>query len=857
VTAARSIDRSRLLARMDEERRHRITVLVAPAGYGKSTLLREFLARGSRTPVPFYRVRSERESPIGFARGVLDAIGGVIEVPPLHEYAYVNGVRDRAALRDWLLRALAPFSGTIVVDDLHLATWDRASAEFVAGVIDGGGHAIRWIVATRSVARLPVASWRARGEVGEPIGQADLGLTAEESVRLSRAHGLEVSDEIIDHVAGLARGWPAAFAFGIRLAAKGIAAARVATYTRAFVDDLFAEQVLARLRPEQRDFLLDTSLVRRVDPEVLRGRYRFDPEAMLRSLQREASFVEPDESRGYVYHDLFRDFLRRAVRAEPAPAIAARVRRVAFALLDAGEPHEALALCVDMAAIGVTVEILERVGFRLIDCGYVDVAGHAAARLEAAGERHPIVAGIRATLESMHGNDVHCEELFARAIAGACGELATELRIKLATHRLNRRDAAGAAQAVAGTTGGGRLDLQVGLATIDACIKARLGDPAARARLEDAVLLLRDLVDETQIAVAHHQVALVLYLLGEFERARSYASSAVAIAERQRVAGVAGRARSVLSAIAAEVGNPAIQRRINRELFALAQGAQDPKLEFFSLANLFIIEIEAGRLAAARTVEAELRQFDATQFRDSEEALYPAYALRAAWEGDFGLAYAFVRGTDAALSPETRRLLRTSEIALYAVACGDVDEALRAATAGSATLESFGGDRRTMHSRALTSRILLGLTYALLGDGEAAASALSHLRYANAVQRRTFERFAAAARAFVRAGRRDDRDGAAIARLRDSELGGYAMLIDALANVPAQRGAADRASTLTSAERAVLDRLSRGLTSKEIAAAFGRSRYTIDTQVKSIVRKFGCSGRSEAVYLARRLGILD
>jgi DNA-binding CsgD family transcriptional regulator len=83
------------------------------------------------------------------------------------------------------------------------------------------------------------------------------------------------------------------------------------------------------------------------------------------------------------------------------------------------------------------------------------------------------------------------------------------------------------------------------------------------------------------------------------------------------------------------------------------------------------------------------------------------------------------------------------------------------------------------------------------------------------------------------------------------------MLIDALANVPAQRGAADRASTLTSAERAVLDRLSRGLTSKEIAAAFGRSRYTIDTQVKSIVRKFGCSGRSEAVYLARRLGILD
>lgn len=861
MTAAAVIARPRLIERLEEERKRRITLLVAPAGYGKSTLLREFVSRPCAEPTASVRMRSGQRSPVGFVRAIGDALAPHFSLPPLHEYIYANGAEDHIGLRQWLLQALDGFSGTIAVDDLHVVTNDLECARFVAAVIDESPTTIRWIVSTRSVAGLPVASWRCRDDMGEPLGEAELGLTASESVMLSRACGVDLADQVIDHVAGLTRGWPAAFAFGINLAAKGVVAASVATYTGAFIDDLFAEQVLSVLGPDRRDLLLDTSLLTRVVPATIADRYDFDAEAMLRALRRDVAFVGLDASGAYIYHDLFRDFLRREVRKGSAESVLARVRFATALLVESDEPDAALDLCLDMETPAVAIELLERIGFLMIEGGYVDVAERAVRRLERLETEHAIVSGVAAMLESIRGNYVRAEELFARAIDEASPELEAELRIRLATHRLNRRDTAGAATAIAASElEPKRPELRLSLLTIRACVAARSGDVAgARPPLEAAVALLAALRDETHIAIAHHQIALVLYLLGNFERARSYATSAVQMAERRRVAGVAARARSVLSAVAGELGNAGVQRQINHDLRAMARSARDPKLLFFALANLFVIEIEAGHLAAARSVESELHKFDATLFRDSEEALSPAYALRAAWEGEFGVSLAYVRGSDAGLTPETRRLLRQCEIALYAVAAGETDEGRHLAAQASGTFERWGDeDRRSLHSRALTARILLALTRALLDEGLAARILLDGVRYANPVQRRSFDRFASAARAFVRArASGDDRLALPLARLRDSDLGGYALLIESLASVPALRAFADVPSALTPAERAVLERLSRGLSSKEIAAAFGKSRYTIDTQVKSIVRKFGCSGRGEAVYLARRYGMIE
>ena len=855
-----TIDRPRLISRLEQEAQHRITVLVAPAGYGKSTILREYVAHAAVQPAVLYRIRMGQSTPAGFVRGLVDTLGPHLGSVPLHEYLYANGIGDEGSLRQWFLQALDRFSGTIGVDDLQVAVAEPGCADFISSIIQESHSAIRWILATRSIGTLPVASWRAGGDAGDPLDESDLRLTANESVRLSRECGVNVSDQVIDHVAGLARGWPAAFAFGIRLAARGVADASVEVYTRSFIDDLFGEQLLSRMTPDQRSFLMKTSLLTHVDHAVIAERYSFDAEALLQALRRDAAFVALDPRGGYLYHDLFREYLRRNLRREDPQFVALSVRWAANVLLESGEADAALDLCLDMEDPHAAVELLERAGFLLIESGCIDLAQRAVQRLQATGTFHPIVPALQATLESMHGNHVRAEELFAEAIARADGQLALELRVRLATHRLNRRDTAGASLAIEGCMDAAAPPyLRLGVATIRACIAAREGNAEqTHASLEEAIGLLGALRDETHVAIAHHQIALVLYIVGAFERARSYATSAMHIAERRRVGGVAARTRSVLCAIAGELGNTGVQRQINHDLRVLALASGDPKLRFFSLANLFVIEIEAGHLAAARTIESELHQFDATVFRDSEEALYPAYALRAAWEGEFGVAQAYLRGTEATLSPENRKLLRQCEVALYAAASGELTEAQQSVEAALGTFARWGGNAAPLHSRALTARILLSLSCALLDDYKLAAELLETVRYAAAVQRRAFDRLIAAARAFVRArSSGDDRMAVPLARLRDCDLGGYALLLESLRSVPSLRPFGDAPSVLTPAERAVLDRLSRGLTSKEIAAAFGKSRYTIDTQVKSIVKKFGCSGRGEAVYLARRYGMLE
>jgi DNA-binding NarL/FixJ family response regulator len=91
-------------------------------------------------------------------------------------------------------------------------------------------------------------------------------------------------------------------------------------------------------------------------------------------------------------------------------------------------------------------------------------------------------------------------------------------------------------------------------------------------------------------------------------------------------------------------------------------------------------------------------------------------------------------------------------------------------------------------------------------------------------------------------------------RLHVSKMGGYAKLIEALPLTA--RPSANTFSSLTPTELRVLASIAHGATSREIANEMGRSSLTIDSHVKSIVRKLGCSGRRAAVAIARENGIV-
>ncbi len=123
----------------------------------------------------------------------------------------------------------------------------------------------------------------------------------------------------------------------------------------------------------------------------------------------------------------------------------------------------------------------------------------------------------------------------------------------------------------------------------------------------------KDVTSPRAVAILHHRAALVFYALSDLARARALAASAVRLADKAAVAGLAARARTSLAVIAGELGDLGTHNRLYAELRELARAASDRSLTFVALMDSFWAEVEAGNVAAADALERELSAFDATR----------------------------------------------------------------------------------------------------------------------------------------------------------------------------------------------------------------------------------------------------
>jgi ATP/maltotriose-dependent transcriptional regulator MalT len=854
--------RPRLVDRLKHESLHRIALIVAPAGYGKSVLLREYLEQPADAQRVVYRVRSGNQTALGFIRGFVDALAGVGLAPPLHEYVYSNGTRNKARLREWFLEAFSSFSGTVVLDDLHLATVNKGQADFIARIIDESPIEVRWIIAARTVARLPVASWIGRGEVGVPITDADLSLSEAEAEAIAGAHGITEA-HVADHVAKLAKGWPVAFSFASRLASSGYEPGGVARQTSTFVYQLLAEQVMSTLQSSQRVFLLGTCLLPSIDPDSLMQHWLPDSPEIIRSLQRDVAFIVSNEDGSFSYHDLFKDFLRTEVFKEPASGIVARIRRALGYLMKVEAYDAAVDLCIETNAYDIAVETLEQVGFLLVDSGYLDVVERAISAMEAT-RREPIIPALRACVEACQGNYVRADELFMYAIDLASGDQKVRFISRHAVSLFNRREYA-RVDALLGSlheTVTVSADVKAEALTLRAVRSAQLGDVGtAQSTLESALRLASSLKDPALSALTHHRAAFVFYYLWNLSRARAYALSAIRLADRLKIAELGARARTALAAIAIDQGDARTYREINEHLRSVAIASWDRNLAFMTLVNLFEIETEAGNVDVSRGIEAQLTAFDADLFRRANDNLIPARALHSAWRSDFVQAFSFVKGSAAQLPTPERRALRHGEIAMYAALVGEKKEWGESSVVALELLKTIEKGASRCVSRTVMARIILALANAIHGETVVSAGALDRLEFCSPRQRAMFSQLVVGVRAFARWRRARSPDSEeqlrkALESLKASNFGGYAFLIERAFDSFIEVGSDREIGSLTKTEQSVLEHVSRGLSTKEIAVVTERSPQTIDTHIKSILRKLKCRGRGEALYVARRRGLL-
>lgn len=327
------VQRTRLMSQLNAAQRpgHKLTILAAPAGFGKTTLLSEWVA-DTQPAVAWLSLDETDNDPERFLSYVIAALRTVdgelggealnllqARLPPLGEVVLTALLNDIARL---------PRDVRLVLDDYHLIQL-RPIHEAVTFLLDHLPPRLQLVVAGRADPPLPLARLRARRELTE-LRAADLRFTADEAAAfLNQVMGLQLTATDVAALEARTEGWIA----GLQLAALSLQGRPAASeFVQAFagdhryIADYLIEEVLQRQPESVRRFLLETSILDRLSGalcEAVTG--QADGAAQLDALERGNLFVVPlDERRHwYRYHHLFAEVLRAHLRAEPADQAAA------------------------------------------------------------------------------------------------------------------------------------------------------------------------------------------------------------------------------------------------------------------------------------------------------------------------------------------------------------------------------------------------------------------------------------------------------------------------------------------------------------------------------------------------------
>jgi LuxR family maltose regulon positive regulatory protein len=314
------VPRPELLARLREGSDRKLTLIEAPVGYGKTTLLNQW-RRTEDPDLPFAWVTLDKQDndPARLWKHICEALRGIAPGEQFGADALAGLGMVGTNLVETVLPALVndltglPHRVVLVLDDYHYVT-NSECHETVGFLIQRLPKTAHLVISTRSDPPLGLGRLRAWGEVNE-LRSEQLAFSEEEATSLLRERlGLGIERADIGVLLERTEGWPA----GIYLASLSMRGRDARAFVSSlrgssrYVVDLLAEEVLAALSEEESDFMIRTSVLERMCgrlcDEVLKAE---GSGALLREFGHSNLLVVPldDGGRWYRYHRLFADFL--------------------------------------------------------------------------------------------------------------------------------------------------------------------------------------------------------------------------------------------------------------------------------------------------------------------------------------------------------------------------------------------------------------------------------------------------------------------------------------------------------------------------------------------------------------------
>ena len=850
--------RTRINERLARAAQYPVTLIVAPAGFGKTVALRDFLA-AAKVDAVRYDVRREDATLFTFAHGFAEALAPVAPAAkagfPACAQRLLGESDPLEQLAQWFAEYLRDKYCTIVIDDLHHAAADRRCAPLIVSLIERTAGRVNWIIATRTDSGLPVASWLAYGRIDVPIGEDELRFTTEEAFLASEASATPVDGYEIEALRQLTDGWPVAMTLALRTKLHAGDLQSTSAGTRELLYRYLAEQVMHALSDRQRAVLFETCVLPSFDFGAVDALGVTREE--IEELRRDVSFLTESATGAFRYHDLFRDFLETELRRSGASAWNTTLERVGSAMESRGDDLAALRLYSRAHSSVAIARVLRRSGASLFERGEGETLEASLRELDPAQRVDAAALGVKAMLEAARGHFELAQRDFVDAIERAPDDAMRLLLVHRYAIELIRQENS-AIELLEPYLADMSLPPSVSvpmLATFATAL-ARAGRTEEAVRsIGRAIESIDGTVDDVVRARFYQQAAYVHHLQPGRGHAWAYANLAIELAVANGLYEVAARAYSVLYTIVYDDEDDPVESLVLLErLIECARKAGSLQTRLYGLMASFEIQVERGDDEAVEALEHEMERASVTLTQTRAETLLPARAMRAASEADFQHAFALLEGTGATQGNTERRALREAEIALYAYACGQTEAADAARLrAVDALAECHAITRRTTRTR-----VMLSLAELIRGHSAVAHRYISEAERAGAVRSRRLRSLVHAARAICRRSLHQGQDSdivAALDRLRADQFGGVARMLGALPF--AHTTESSSYALLTPSERGILAALARGASTKDIASQTARSAQTIDTHIRSICRKLQCSGRREAVALAMRSGWVE
>jgi DNA-binding CsgD family transcriptional regulator/tetratricopeptide (TPR) repeat protein len=809
--AGPSFERARVSARLDSVERKRIALLIAPAGWGKTTALRA---------VHHERNRSVRS---------FDA----------------RDYRDdfQSLLRD-IDKAVADNLARIAVDSLDALFRDRTTLESLIAAVEAAPPEIRWTIASRGTFGLPVASWQAYGHSDAPLDTADLRLTHEEIAEFLARGGVTSGDARAIQIEEIAGGWPAAATFQSNM--------------RRNASSFWREQVFAAMQPDELECLRLASLLPAVDLRILETAGCTNAAVLLEAVSAKTSIVQRDNGK-YRWAPLVRDALLELPLAEAERRDLLSRASIALERFDLN--IDALRAA---SAAGVAPEIqrlIAKHGIALLDRGESQTVRNAIEAIEpATRETDASILTLRGLLYASSGNPIRAEATLRRAVALADSDPTVEAtaRLKLAALVWNH---------------GGTIDgivepllesprfspsIKAEVVSLLGAMQAAKGQrESAQPKVDAATLALAEIPFDSSRARTLQRVGVASMYLGRYGLAKEYLGQASELALELDNYSVASRAFSALSNLVCHEYDDVMAQLWYAERAVDAATKSHDAVELqTAMVQVAAAEMRRGNAEESAGYEDLVAGLRSDPRRAAVASSFKA--LRLAWDGEFAQAHRLLAPCWRHLNNYFDSVLVGGQYAAFLALDDRRGPSIEAVSDVLAIVDSVE-PQGLFRIRCVT----LGLLFCVIAE-----TLNERTTHASRIARRIFIKRSdpvtgltgRIAREFIARGPSAIDVEALLSSVGHLPSFGYADVSRVLEAVLQSLGGLrdrDQDAVLTAAEVNVLQLLAEGFSTKDIAEQSGRSVNTIRAHLANAINKLQCHGRVQAVAAARRRRLIS